>query len=239
MRRIALVELNLMGKLRFARKEPVGFKRLKSHKESGTRKNKRTKDDMKHRPSSSVSVSGDSSEEHSNVASEEEAAEEEEIAYKEPSMYDNLLKTLSGSESFAKAYKKRQREEEGKSDSEEDLGSGLESFSVSEEEDDSDEGTDKESPRSLDMNSNPRGSDLVGEHSESIGDEDEGSSESDEAHDFEVNGQSALEASVSMRFCNHLLHLTVFCNWRCIWVIILLFDQLRDSNPLTFPAILT
>lgn len=50
---------------------------------------------------------GDSSEEHSNVASEEEAAEEEEIAYKEPSMYDHLLKTLSGSESFTKAYKKR------------------------------------------------------------------------------------------------------------------------------------
>lgn len=111
-------------------------------------------------------------------------------------------------------------------------------------------GTDKESPRSPDMNSNPRGSDLVGEHSESIGDEDEGSSESDEARDLEVNGQSALEASVSMRFCNHLLHLNqllrsslfvlaVFCNWRCTWVISLLFDQLRDINPLTFRAILT
>lgn len=34
----------------------------------------------------------------------------------------------------------RQREEQGKSDSEEDLGSGLESFSASEEEDDSNAG---------------------------------------------------------------------------------------------------
>lgn len=53
---------------------------------------------------------GDSSEEHSNAASEEEeaaAAEEEEVAYREPTMYDHLLKTLSGSKSFAKAYKKR------------------------------------------------------------------------------------------------------------------------------------
>ncbi|KAH7842911.1 hypothetical protein Vadar_010508 [Vaccinium darrowii] len=195
-------ELKLMGKHHFARKQPVGFKRLKPHKESGTRKNRRTKDEIEHRLSPSASISGDSSEEHSNVASEEEAAEEEEIAYKEPSMYDHLLKTLSGSESFTKAYKKRQREEQGKSDSEEDLWSGLESFSASEEEDDSNAGTDKESPRSLDMNSNPRGSDLVGEHSESIGDEDEGSSESDEARDLEVNGQSALEASVSMSSFN-------------------------------------
>lgn len=54
-------------------------------------------------------VPGDSSEEHLNAASEEEeaAAAEEEVAYREPTMYDHLLKTLSGSESFAKAYKKR------------------------------------------------------------------------------------------------------------------------------------
>ncbi|KAI8573345.1 hypothetical protein RHMOL_Rhmol01G0269800 [Rhododendron molle] len=191
-----------MGKQSFGRKQ--GFKRLKPHKESGkTRKNRHTKDEIERRPS--PSDSGDSSEEHSNVASEEEeaAAAEEEVAYREPTMYDHLLKTLSGSESFAKAYKKRQREEEGKSDTEEDSGSELESFSASEEEDDSNEGTDKESPGSLDLKSNPQGSDLVGEHSDNVGDEDEGCSDIDEAHDLEVNGHSALEVSVSS-FSDHL-----------------------------------
>ncbi|XP_058186220.1 protein NUCLEOLAR FACTOR 1 isoform X2 [Rhododendron vialii] len=194
-----------MGKQSFGRKQ--GFKRLKPHKESGkTRKNRRTKDEIEHRPS--PSDSGDSSEEHSNAASEEEeaaAAKEEEVAYREPTMYDHLLKTLSGSQSFAKAYKKRQREEEGKSDTEEDSGSELESLRASEEEDDSNEGTDKESPGSLDLKSNPQGSGLVGEHSDNVGDEDESCSEIDEARDLEVNDHSALEVSVSS-FNDHLGH---------------------------------
>lgn len=56
-----------------------------------------------------------------------------------------------------------------------------------------------ESPGSLDLKSNPQGSDLVGEDSDNVGDEDRGCSEIDEAHDLEVNGQSvdsALEVSV-------------------------------------------
>lgn len=49
----------------------------------------------------------DLAEEHSDIASEGEA-EEEIVVYKEPSMYDNLLKTLgSGSESLANVYKRR------------------------------------------------------------------------------------------------------------------------------------
>lgn len=49
---------------------------------------------------------GNSSEEHADIASEEE--EEEVAVYKEPSMYDNLLKTLgSASETIADAYKRR------------------------------------------------------------------------------------------------------------------------------------
>ena len=48
----------------------------------------------------------DLAEEHSDIASEGEA--EEVVVYKEPSMYDNLLKTLgSGSESLANVYKRR------------------------------------------------------------------------------------------------------------------------------------
>lgn len=50
---------------------------------------------------------GDSSKEHENIASDGESEEVVEI-YKEPSMYDNLLKTLgSASESLANAYKMR------------------------------------------------------------------------------------------------------------------------------------
>ncbi|KAF7146800.1 hypothetical protein RHSIM_Rhsim04G0168400 [Rhododendron simsii] len=52
-------------------------------------------------------------------------------------------------------------------------------------------GTDKESLGSLDLKSNPQDSDLVGEHSDHVGDEDEGCSEIDEARDLEVNGKSA------------------------------------------------
>ena len=47
-----------------------------------------------------------SSEEQSTVASDEEASAAEGIVYKEPTTYDNLLKTLSGKESFAKLYKR-------------------------------------------------------------------------------------------------------------------------------------
>ncbi|KAI8563298.1 hypothetical protein RHMOL_Rhmol03G0102100 [Rhododendron molle] len=44
---------------------------------------------------------------------------------------------------------------------------------------------------SLDLKRNPQGSDLVGEHSDHVGDEDEGCSEIDEARDLEVNAKSA------------------------------------------------
>lgn len=202
-----------MGNQRFSRKR--GFKRPKTPKESGTnwhtRKHRRTKDEIEHRPSPSASE--DLSPEHSTVDSEEEAKEEVGTAYKEPTMYDNLLKTLeSGSDSFANAYKRRQREEEGKSDTEEDVGSELESFSASEEEDDGEEETDKESPTSLGTRSNLQGFGLVGvtKQSEDAGIDDDGDGDDDEVYETDedreltVNGQSAAEASVSTSsFCDH------------------------------------
>ncbi|KAL7226273.1 hypothetical protein ACSBR1_021402 [Camellia fascicularis] len=202
-----------MGNQRFSRKR--GFKRPKTPKESGTnwhtRKHRRTKDEIEHRPS--LSASEDLSPEHSTVDSEEEAKEEVGTAYKEPTMYDNLLKTLgSGSDSFANAYKRRQREEEGKSDMEEDVGSELESFSASEEEDDGEEETDKESPTSLGTRSNLQGFGLVGvtKQSEDAGIDDDGDGDDDEVYETDedreltVNGQSAAEASVSTSsFCDH------------------------------------
>ncbi|XP_076894454.1 protein NUCLEOLAR FACTOR 1-like [Bidens hawaiensis] len=60
--------------------------------------------------------------------------------YKEPTMYDNLLKTLgSATESMADAYKRRQRAEEGIDDSDEDEENGLEAVSGSEEDEDESE----------------------------------------------------------------------------------------------------
>ncbi|GMP99175.1 hypothetical protein CsSME_00046754 [Camellia sinensis var. sinensis] len=200
-----------MGNQRFSRKR--GFKRPKTPKESGTnwhtRKHRRAKDEIEHRPS--LSASEDLLPEHSTVDSEEEAKEEAGTAYKEPTMYDNLLKTLgSGSDSFANAYKRRQREEEGKSDTEEDLGIELESFSASGEEDDGEEETDKESPTSLGTRSNLQGFGLVGvtKTSEDAGIDDDGDDdevyETDEDRELTVNGQSAAEASVSTSsFCDH------------------------------------
>ncbi|GFY98879.1 hypothetical protein Acr_13g0002800 [Actinidia rufa] len=183
----------------------VGFKRRKTDKEPGSskgaKKNRRTKDEIEHRLSPIVSEG--SSDEQSTIVSEEEAVAEEGIAYKEPTTYDNLLKTLSGKESFANLYKRRQREEEGKSDTEEDA--GLEYFSTSEEDDDGREGTDKESPGSVGMRTNPQDSgwSSVIEKSEEIAIDDDEDSEPDEELDLEVNCQSAPEASVSS-FSDHL-----------------------------------
>ncbi|KAK3033327.1 hypothetical protein RJ639_034174 [Escallonia herrerae] len=147
---------------------------------------------------------GDSSEEHSDVASKEEA---EEVVFKEPSMYDNLLKTLgSARESLANAYKKRQREEEGKSDSDESVDNDLKSLSASDEEDD---GSDYESPNANE-GSTIQGSELVGasEESQDNGTDHEGASDTDEEHDLAVNGQSVATASPSTSsFYDHLGHI--------------------------------
>ncbi|KAK3028748.1 hypothetical protein RJ639_037771 [Escallonia herrerae] len=152
-------------------------------------------------------LGGDSSEEQSDVASKEEA-EAEEVVFKEPSMYDNLLKTLgSARESLANAYKKRQREEEGKSDSDESAGN-EESLSASDEEDD---GNDDESPNATE-GSAIQGSELVGasEESQDDGTDHEGASDADEEHDLAVNGQSVATASPSTRYLRCVLHLESF-----------------------------
>ncbi|PKI54828.1 hypothetical protein CRG98_024779, partial [Punica granatum] len=66
---------------------------------------------------------------------------EDVAVYKEPSMYDSLLVSLkSSNKSFSDAHERRQRQEEGRSDSEEDDIGGLESDAESQsEEDGSDE----------------------------------------------------------------------------------------------------
>ncbi|XAR60244.1 hypothetical protein NMG60_11033522 [Bertholletia excelsa] len=202
-----------MGKQRFGRNR--AFKRAITPKKSGMgihpRKNQRIQAEIDTR--TSCSTSGDSSEERSTVASEEEKDEEEEVViYKEPTVYDNLLQTLgSNCASLNNAYKRRQRQEEGKSDTDEEVESELESYSASEEEDGSEEGekcrTDMESTGSLKMKSNAQGSSLMGvvEHSEDARSDDDEAYETDDETDFRINDKSVPEASVSgSSFSDHL-----------------------------------
>ncbi|KAJ0592129.1 putative digestive organ expansion factor, predicted [Helianthus annuus] len=153
-------------------------------------------------PSSSTD-SGASIDELSNAASEDE--QEEVHVYKEPTMYDNLLKTLgSASESIANAYKRRQRDEEGKSDTDEDIENDVESLSGSEEDEDESE-NDIESD-ALDTN-DVQGEDEI-EYEDGDGDEDgdededgDGDDDDDDDGEEEVAGNKS-EGSSS--FSAHL-----------------------------------
>ncbi|RWR84239.1 U3 small nucleolar RNA-associated protein 25 [Cinnamomum micranthum f. kanehirae] len=157
--------------------------------------------------SPSPSSSEHSYEEHSGSETSEDV-----VVYKEPSTYDNLLMALgSSSKSMANVYKRRQREQEGKSessDTEEDEGE-PESASLLDEEEDVEGGSDSESEGHADGNE-------VGEHSvddleEQSGeagseDEDEASDNSYE-NDLENDGQTALATSQSASsFSTHLGH---------------------------------
>ncbi|KAJ9550639.1 hypothetical protein OSB04_014684 [Centaurea solstitialis] len=182
----------------------IGFSRPKTNestKKIMTKRARRNPIEDEKVPDSPSSPST-SSEEHSDIASEEE--QDEVVAYKEPSMYDNLLKTLgSASESIADAYKRRQRAEEGRSDTdEEDEEDDLDSLSGSEEDED---GTENGSPGALDL-TDIQGSSLadIVEHSEDD-DDDEASDMDGEEEEFEENGQSiAKEAEISSSFSGHL-----------------------------------
>lgn len=188
--------------------EKHGFSKSKRHeitnKGGRAKKIHHSGDEIMRSPS--PSTSGDSSKEHENIGLDGESEEVVEI-YKEPSMYDNLLKTLgSASESLANAYKMRQREEEGKSDSEEDLDTGSESFSMSEEDDD---GYDNKSLKTDPDGSKLQGSCLVDvtEQTENNGTDNDDVSDSDEEYDLCVNGHSTAKASTNTSsFNEHLGH---------------------------------
>ncbi|KAK6923621.1 U3 small nucleolar RNA-associated protein 25 [Dillenia turbinata] len=133
------------------------------------------------------------------------ASSEEEVVPKEPSVYNNLLRTLgSGSDQLANAYRKRRREEEGKSDSEEeDTDDGKESLSPSEE-GDVDEEVNNEAGTNHPMGSKPEDSYAAGsvEHSEDgeFGDDDE---DSDVDQQIEVTADPSNQVS---SFSAHLGH---------------------------------
>lgn len=144
-----------------------GLKRHKAPvKMEPTNKRPRKTEEEAHSPTPS-SMSGDSSEDDlPNVMP----------VYKEPSMYNNLLTALgSGNEAFANVYTRRQREEEGRSDSEDEDGA-PESPSVSENDDDGDEGTDLEEPNQADIM--VPSDDAESENENEASDIDDGESES-------------------------------------------------------------
>ncbi|KAL4564389.1 hypothetical protein LXL04_028453 [Taraxacum kok-saghyz] len=191
-----------MAKPRFGKKR--GFGRPKANEFTENIKNKRLRrnhvedEKIPDTPSSP----NNSSEEHSDIASEDE--QEEVPVYKEPSMYDNLLKTLgSASESFADAYKRRQRAEEGKSDTDEDEDNDSESLSVSEEEEDE---TESESAGGDSDQNVLEGSSLgeAKEHSEDDADEAFDTDE-EEKEELTVDDQViAKDLETSSSFSDHL-----------------------------------
>ncbi|KAI3741879.1 hypothetical protein L1987_59557 [Smallanthus sonchifolius] len=146
-----------------------GFKRPRTNEITKKIKNKRTRrnhgeDDTVLDNPASPSIS---SEKLSNIALEDK--QEEVPVYKEPTMYDNLLKTPGlVSESIADAYKRRQRVEEGKSDPDEDKDvfgndsesgdldpNDLQGASDDDEEDQDDEASDKDREEEMTGNGHP------------------------------------------------------------------------------------
>ncbi|PIN11545.1 hypothetical protein CDL12_15848 [Handroanthus impetiginosus] len=153
-----------------------------------------------------IDDSGKFSEEQVDRDSEAEAMNE--IAYREPTMYDDLLKKLgSRNVSVANALRRRQKEEQGESDTEEDAASDLESSSESEEKDDAEDGNDNESPRSFNVENGPKHGVAMGEDGGTNDDDDDDDdddgdalSDSDEESDARVNDASMVIST----FDNHL-----------------------------------
>nr|XP_043628614.1 U3 small nucleolar RNA-associated protein 25 [Erigeron canadensis] len=185
-----------MAKPRFGKKRP-GFKGSQTNESL----KKRTRRNQFVQPDPPSSPSGDDSdaspEKQTDIVSEEER--EEVPVYKEPTMYDNLLKTLeSTSESISDAYKRRQRAEEGKSDTDEDEENDLESLSGSEESgNESESGSESGALDSTDLKGDGLAS--MGEPIEdnaSDGNADDDDDDDDEASD--MDGQEFMENDLSL-----------------------------------------
>ncbi|KAI3981667.1 hypothetical protein MKX01_020610 [Papaver californicum] len=156
-------------------------------------------------PSSSSEMSSEEEEPTRSIASEEL------VVHREPSTYDNLLKTLGkGSGSFAKFYKNRQRDEAGLHDSDEDEDDENGTAEVKEE---SEEGSDSESDQSDSMEDDVReptqsnGMEENEEEDESENDGETSATDQEDDDDLEVNGETDVDSSiVSSSFDLHLGH---------------------------------
>lgn len=164
-----------MGKHRFTRK--TGGKRRKN--QEPFRKNKRRAKDEKIEESPLSSASDDSSDE--NVEEESGISDEKEeiVSYREPTMYENLLRSLRHKEAVS-------------TNSEDDLDDDQESGDGSGEE------CESESSGPSDVGDDHRESDLGV-------DADSEASDTDEEYDVRVNGQPVEEPSTNTStFHNHL-----------------------------------
>ncbi|KAK1394264.1 U3 small nucleolar RNA-associated protein 25 [Heracleum sosnowskyi] len=192
-----------MGKRRFSERQRGGSKRKgheNAYKNGPKKKVISSRDEVVDSPS--PCTSGDSDVEHTDIVSDGESEEMVEVQ-KENTMYDNLLQTLgSVSESLASANKKRQRDEEGKSDTEEDIDTGSESLSMSEDDIDV---SDDESPVMDSGGSKHQGSGLVDVIEQADNDDTyvDNAFDSDDECDLNVNGHFATSPTSTSSFDEH------------------------------------
>ncbi|KAJ9675206.1 hypothetical protein PVL29_024236 [Vitis rotundifolia] len=104
-----------------------------------------------------------------------------------------------GSESHANAYKRRRRDGEGRSDTEEDINGGSESMTVSEEED-NEEGTDNESARGYASES------IIAQSEDAEIEGDDEASDTDQMHGLDVDDQSAPAPLEGCRKASNTMH---------------------------------
>ncbi|KAH0864085.1 hypothetical protein Bca4012_094221 [Brassica carinata] len=138
----------------------------------------------------------DSSEEEEDPIEDEPEA----VVYRKPTTYDNLLASLgSSNKAVADMNKRRQREEEGKSDTEgDDDDSGSEDQISTDGEDDEIQGDDQGLTENTEKENNDN-------HSE---EEDSDRYETDEELELSTNGQPLVDASSSASaFNEHLSHI--------------------------------
>lgn len=148
--------------------------------------------------------SGEFYEKSMNGASSEEEAE---VVHRESTTYDDLLKRLGcRNESVANAFRRRQREEIGESETDEEADSDPDSQSDADENDDDlespseaderDDGDNNESPRSHTIANAPKGTGIYSNMKpwEDMEQDDEALFDTDEESVSVLNGQSLSEA---------------------------------------------
>ncbi|WCJ42251.1 hypothetical protein M5689_023071 [Euphorbia peplus] len=170
-------------------KTKQGLKKHKFQEDFNNSKNVKKKHSAKEETSDGPSPAS------SEDLSEGQYRADSQVVQKESSVYDNLLMTLqSCNKSIANAYKKRKRDEAGRSDSEED-----DTGSLSEEEDASEEGTDSELLRSDEVDT------ILQEQSDKDGNEDAESEDEKEASDVDDEDNLGIDAHKSTSsFYKHL-----------------------------------
>ncbi|KAL9150355.1 hypothetical protein ABFS82_12G163000 [Erythranthe guttata] len=110
--------------------------------------------------------------------------EEVEVAYKEPTVYEDLLKKLgTRNENVAEALRRRQREEQGEGGTDDDTDSNMESISESEEDDDDDDDVGNGVKHGVEQNEDFERSDVDEDDDDDDDDDDDGDDDDDDGDD--------------------------------------------------------